>query len=128
MGLFGNIFGKEQQEQEEKQSIHWIPLTELNQLDTINTSEKLTVIFKHSTRCIISKTVLREFESSFDLNAEDIDLYFLDLIQYREISNAIADKWLVVHQSPQLIVLKSGKVLAHDSHSDITKIDLKSFV
>ena len=45
MGLFGNIFGNETQEQEEK-AINWIPLTDLNQLETINASDKLTVIFK----------------------------------------------------------------------------------
>lgn len=49
----------------------------------------------------------------------DMPLYYLDLIQHRDISNLIAEKLGVMHESPQLILLKNGEVLYSASHSAI---------
>ena len=55
-------------------------------------------------------------------------MYFLDLLNFREISSKIAQDLNVQHQSPQLIVLKNGEVLHHASHSDISAETLKKLV
>lgn len=73
--------------------------------------------------------VLRMFESDYDLGEnEPIDLYYLDLITYREISNEIADRFKVRHESPQLIVLKNREVVHHSSHQSISADKLKELV
>ena len=46
-------------------------------------------------------------------------MYFLDLISYRNVSNAIADEFGVLHQSPQILVVKDGKCIYDDSHMGI---------
>jgi len=56
----------------------------------------------------------------------DVDIYYLDLLNYRTISNRIASLFGVEHQSPQLIVLQDGKVLYHASHSEIEAVELKN--
>lgn len=88
--------------------------------------DKKVVIFKHSTRCSVSMMAKRSLECSWDISFDDIQPYFLDLIKYREISNEIADKLEVIHQSPQLIGVKNEEVFYHASHSVISVESLKS--
>lgn len=83
-------------------------------------SERKVAIFKHSTRCHISKMVLKNFEREVQQNDGDVSYYFLDLLQYRPISNRIESDLNVVHQSPQLIVLKDGKSINNMSHQSIS--------
>ena len=77
------------------------------------------VIFKHSTRCIISKMVLQQFEEQIDSIPANAELLFLDLLSHRDISNSIATQLNVHHESPQVIVIKNGKAIFHESHHSI---------
>lgn len=122
MSIFDNIFGKNDSKGTSSQSVMWNELTQLQQLDTIiEESESIPVlIFKHSTRCSVSRMALRAFENEFSLPEEDLKLYFLDLITYRDVSNEIASRFDVVHQSPQVILIKNGKAVYNESHSDIS--------
>jgi len=131
MGFFDKIFNSEKDTNHtEIKTIPWIQLTEMETLDEIaETSKKQTVaILKHSTSCGISRMVLRQFEQSYDLKDEDIKLYFLDLLAYRDISNKIASRFNVPHQSPQLLVIVDGKVVFDASHSSIQSEKLNEFV
>jgi bacillithiol system protein YtxJ len=85
-------------------------------------------IFKHSTRCGISRAVLKMFEKNYSLNDEQLKLYFLDLLQNRAISNEIAARFKVQHESPQIIVIKDGVVVHHDSHHSIEAEHLQKFI
>ena len=69
--------------------------------------------------------VLKEFESDFDLD-EKVTPYFLDLLGHRDVSNAIAKRFKVEHQSPQLLLIKNGVAIYDVSHSAIDSEDLKS--
>lgn len=128
MGFFKNILGGSSEPKEEK-TLPWKPLTQVNQLDEIaRLSEgKIQVIFKHSTRCGISKMVLNQFTDAFDVDA-NLDLYYLDLLNYRDVSNEVGYQFQVMHQSPQLLVIKNGVVVAHASHGAINEVDLVRFV
>lgn len=128
MSLFKNIFGNTNYESNSS-TINWRELTDLGQLNEIVDAsfEQTVLIFKHSTRCGVSRSVLRQFESEFDLT-EKITPYFLDLLEHRDISNEIASRFEVVHQSPQLIVIKEGKTIYDASHDSIDAHDLKTLV
>ena len=131
MGFFDKIFNSEKDtNQAEIKTVPWIQLTEMETLDEIaETSKTQTVaILKHSTSCGISRMVLRQFEQSYDLKEEQIKLYFLDLLSYRDISNKIASRFNVPHQSPQLLVIKDGEVVFDASHSSIQSEKLNEFV
>ncbi|RPD94474.1 bacillithiol system redox-active protein YtxJ [Aureibaculum marinum] len=123
MGIIKNLFGKSN-DKADYPSINWIPLTEHKQLTEIiqNSNLKYQAIFKHSTRCGISRSVLKQFERQE--NNESIDFYYLDLLSYRAISDEIVEKFGVMHQSPQLLVIKEGAVVAHGSHYDIMTIKI----
>ena len=128
MSFLKNIFG-ENQENKAASKVGWRLLTDVEQLNEIiaASAEKPVVIFKHSTRCHISKTALRKFENDFNLE-EKIIPYFLDLIAYRTVSNEIAVRFGVAHQSPQLIVIKNGVALYNASHEGIDADKLAQFV
>ncbi|WP_026896924.1 bacillithiol system redox-active protein YtxJ [Daejeonella oryzae] len=98
----------------------WISLESNEQLQTIKSSADASVIFKHSTRCSISMMAKRKFELDWEAIPENINLYFLDLIKHREISNAIADIFQVQHQSPQLLLIKNGECIYETSHGEIS--------
>jgi bacillithiol system protein YtxJ len=85
------------------------------------------IIFKHSTRCSISRMALKQFENEFDLEGR-VTPYFLDLLNHRDISNEIATRFDVYHQSPQLLLIKEGKSICDASHSDIDAVELKGKV
>lgn len=120
MSFFKNIFGDNEAPKQQESKINWENLTDLDQLGEImfNSNEKPAVIFKHSTRCSVSRMALKQFENEFDLQ-DKVTPYFLDLITYREISNEIANRFGVQHQSPQILVIKDGKSVYDASHSDI---------
>jgi bacillithiol system protein YtxJ len=126
MGLFSNVFGSSENQNKSNGTVNWIPLTDLSQLDEIVTisDNKPIVIFKHSTRCSVSRFALKQFESEYDLT-DRVDAYFLDLLEYRVISNEIASRFGVYHQSPQLLLIKEGKSVYDVSHSDINARELK---
>lgn len=127
MGLFGKIFGNDNDaNKQEPNKIQWIPLASVSQLEEIATASagKPQVIFKHSTTCGISRMVLNMLISSYTLESGAMDMYFLDLLANREVSNAVAQKFQVRHQSPQMLIIKNGVVVAHDSHGAINEIDL----
>ncbi len=129
MGIFNKIFGSEKMVKEEK-VLPWIPLNELAQIDYIKKKSAITpqVIFKHSTRCGISSMVQRQFIRDYNFSENQLDLYYLDLLSFREISNQVAEQFQVFHQSPQLIVIRNGEMVAHASHGQINDIDLNRFV
>jgi bacillithiol system protein YtxJ len=88
---------------------------------------KTQVIFKHSTRCGISRMVMNQFADAFNVDS-NLDLYYLDLLSYRDVSNEIGYKFQVMHQSPQLLIIKNGVAVAHASHGAINDLDLEQIV
>lgn len=131
MGLFNKLLGNKENEKTEKTSgINWNNLESLDELqDAFELSKEKTIaIFKHSTRCGISRMVLNNFEKEFDLENGDVKMYFLDLIQFRGISNEIAARTSIWHESPQLLIIKNGEAVHHSSHSSISANTLKDFI
>lgn len=107
----------------------WEPLTSEEQFIAIldQSVSQPVIIFKHSTRCSISAMAKRSFEFGWPLEV-NIPVYLLDLITYRSVSNLIAAKLSVVHQSPQVLLIKNGKCIYNASHEDINAAYLSSLV
>ncbi|MCA0133110.1 bacillithiol system redox-active protein YtxJ [Winogradskyella alexanderae] len=125
--MFKKLFGSS--EPKEEKILPWIHLTSMIQLDEIaeKSKTKTQLIFKHSTRCGISRMVLNQFADQYQLE-NNADLYYLDLLNNRDVSNEVASKFQVIHQSPQLLILNNGVVVAHDSHGAINELDLVKYI
>jgi bacillithiol system protein YtxJ len=125
MSFFKNMFNSSDDKDLNENKINWNELTDLGQLNEIIdlSNEKPVAIFKHSTRCSVSRMALKQFENEFN-SSDKVTPYFLDLIAHRDISNEIANRFGVTHQSPQLILIKEGKAVYNVSHSDIDAEEL----
>ena len=127
MGIFNSVFGGNKGSQENKASLPWQQLTTLDQLEQIekDSATKPVAIFKHSTSCGISRMVLRQLESEYAIDPNRLDLYFLDLKAYRNVSNEIANRFKVHHESPQMILIKNGTAVYNTSHGSISAGELE---
>ena len=126
MKLFGSLTGG--RGAPAKSSLPWIALNDINMLDELKEAsfDQPVLIYKHSTRCGISSMMLGRLEREYDLEDGRMHCYFLDLIRFREISAEIARSFGVMHESPQIILIKNGKVAHHASHNAISFKPLKN--
>ena len=104
--------------------MNWIQITTIAQLDEIKakSNTKPQLVFKHSFRCSISSMTKNRLERSQQPN--NIDFYFLDLINYRTISNKISEDFNVWHESPQILLIKNGECVYDESHTAIRMEDI----
>lgn len=108
----------------------WNSLSESTQLDLIKEESKShpVLIFKHSTRCSISRATLDRLERNWsEQEMTGLKPYFLDLLSHRSISNEIVDTFQIEHESPQVLIIKNGEAVYHNSHFGIDYKTLVSF-
>jgi len=100
---------------------NFIELNSIEQLEElfIESNSKPVVLFKHSVTCPISSGVYTE------VSEVEADVNIIVVQTARHISNEIAGRTGVRHESPQAIVLKNGKAVYHASHYDITAEDVE---
>ncbi len=91
---------------------HFARITEKNSFaELMNQSkEQPVVIFKHSTTCPISAAAYQE------MTRFDGEVALVEVQGARELSREIEKKTGIVHESPQVIVLRDGKVVWSASH------------
>lgn len=104
----------------------WHDLLSTEQVDQAvqNSAHKPVVFFKHSIRCSISTMAMNRLKNLDQSALEKADFYYLDLIAHRPVSNYIAEKLQVYHESPQIIVVKNGECTYDASHMEISPKDL----
>ena len=129
MGLFNKILGGKVKEEKET-NINWIPLNSLEQIKTIKELSKseTILVFKHSTRCGISSMVIKRFENLFDSSMNNIKVYYLDLLNFRAISDEVGYSFQVQHQSPQLLIIRNEVAVLNISHYDITTVNIQKYL
>jgi len=109
--------------------MNWTPITEIAQLDAIDAASgaKPILLFKHSTTCSISRTALDRLERAWTAADSEVrTAYYLDLLKYRSVSNAIAERYGVTHESPQALVIRDARCRYHASHFGITYAGVKA--
>ncbi len=108
--------------------INWNKITDIAQLDAIaeRSNTVSCLIFKHSTTCSISAMAKARLDRNWDFDATDIEPYYLDLLSFRPISAAIATRFDVHHESPQVLLIRNGECVYDASHLDISVDELHS--
>lgn len=112
------------------EKLQWNIINAEQELDLIEEQSKLKpqIVFKHSTRCGVSSMVLRRFERQAHEVIQGMDFHMVDVISNRAVSNAIAGRYGIMHQSPQLIVIKNSTAVFNDSHYEIINSELESYL
>ena len=108
----------------------WINVTSTEQLSDVlhNIGDKPVLLFKHSTRCSISSMALNSFERNWTDEGDLCDLFYIDLLQHRDVSQLVAELTGVVHQSPQAIVIKGKEIVYEGTHSGIDARRIESIL
>lgn len=109
--------------------LNWVPLQTIHQLDELLEDTKgISLLFKHSTRCGISSFALSRFENEWSAGDDLCKFYYLDLLNYRSISEQVSQRTGVVHQSPQVLLFSQGEVVFHASHQDIDAVVIEKII
>ncbi len=103
-------------------------IAQLQEVDNASrASERGVVIFKHSTRCAISGMALGRFRREWNMDQEQMPVFLLDLLRNREVSNEIAKRYNIPHESPQVLLIKGGEAVYTASHYSIRAQDLEEY-
>lgn len=62
----------------------------------------------------------KKFEMDAATIPAEVEVFYLDLLNYREVSNAAAELFQVHHQSPQILVIRNGECIFEASHGEIS--------
>ncbi|NNE02193.1 MAG: bacillithiol system redox-active protein YtxJ [Eudoraea sp.] len=130
MGLFDLFNSKKDSLGKEDNRLKWSHIHSIEQLNTLtdDSTGKPQVIFKHSTSCGISSMVLRSFEKQQVHIEGSVDFHFLNIQQNRALSNEIANRFGIRHESPQLLVIRNKTAVFNTSHSSISYASLEQYV
>lgn len=103
---------------------NWIQLTTTEQLESLRdlSYQAPQLIFKHSTRCSISSVALNRMDPK--KIPQPISCYYLDLLRYRELSDLIAERFKVFHESPQVLLIRNGECVYEESHLGINPAEI----
>jgi bacillithiol system protein YtxJ len=108
--------------------IDLININQLAEIDAIS-EQKPVIIFKHSTTCSISNTAFSRFKRAYaNENEDQLPVFYLDLLKHRDVSNEIAKKYAVEHQSPQTLLISKGKSIHNASHFQIDLSEIKEAI
>lgn len=105
--------------------MRFIPLENKEQLDELGEAKEAQVIFKHNTTCSISKGVFERLQKEDKLDGVET-IHVLDLLSHRELSDAVAGRFGIPHQSPQVLLIRNGKCIYHEWGFDISAKQVES--
>ncbi len=77
------------------------------------------VIFKHSPSCVTSLAAHRQI-MRFQHERPEVPVYLISVRRHRNVAQYAAKKLGVPHESPQVLILAAGKLLASASHDEVT--------
>jgi bacillithiol system protein YtxJ len=109
-------------------ALAWTSLTNESQINSIIQAsfEVPQLIFKHSTRCSISQLALNRLERDWAFDTEQLVPHYLDLLNFRVVSNAITQNFNIEHESPQVLLIQNGKCVYYAAQNEILVTDIDS--
>ncbi len=107
--------------------LNWKSLERIEEVDALaeQSCQRPCVIFKHSIRCNISYIAKHRLEQKWDFASDEMEAYYLDIIKHRPVSDYVAERFAVHHESPQLLLIRDGECTCEASHLDISLEELR---
>lgn len=123
-------FGGSNRNKHKPVKINWREVeTEADLDELIKSSESSKVLlFKHSNRCGISSTALNRLEKSWETELNSVPTFIIDVVRNRKLSQMIADRIDIPHQSPQILILKNSDCIYSESHMGIRYDEIKDLI
>ncbi|MFZ2522861.1 MAG: bacillithiol system redox-active protein YtxJ [Minisyncoccia bacterium] len=104
------------------------PFLEISHLSDIieHSSKQNVIIFKYSNSCGSSERLRQELKSLLEKN-ELPPVYLITVQIQKALSKQIEEYFDLKHESPQILVIKSGKLVESGDHGRINTGDLLKF-
>ncbi len=108
--------------------MNWKDLSSVEQLGALKESSKQNpvLIFKHSTRCSVSRMALDRLQRNWQQDEMGtVEPFYLDLLEHPDVSRQVSNDFQVQHESPQVLLIRNGKSVYDRSHFEIDYRDIK---
>lgn len=100
-------------------------ITRDDELDALfeRSHEVPVLLFKHSLTCPVSSRAHGELTTFVESRSGDdgVEFALIEVQNARPVSNAVAERTGVRHESPQALLLRNGEVHWHASHFRIRR-------
>lgn len=105
-------------------------LTSVDELEPIvaGSLTRPVLFFKHSLTCGTSAWALEELDALLEGPSIPVDVYVVHVQNSRVLSNAIAERFGIRHQSPQALLVQDGQVVWHASHHRLTGAEMTAAI
>jgi bacillithiol system protein YtxJ len=102
-------------------------INQIEEFDELLKNKNKFFLLKHSLTCPVSHAAFQEYQK-FAEGHSDVPSYFLAVQDSRPLSNEIAERYQIKHESPQAMLFSNSQVVWHASHWKITKATLASAI
>jgi bacillithiol system protein YtxJ len=105
-------------------------IREIKELDEAlaDSSQRAVLLFKHSLTCPISMRAYNELISYLEMADPEVSYNLITVQKARPISNEIASRLGVRHETPQAILVRDGREIWNASHFAITSSSLRQAI
>lgn len=121
MGFLNKLFGKGTEETD------WVQLESEDAVEKVFTASggRVQLILKHSQSCAVSFFAKQNLDSVPLDEWPEMDRSMVEVVRFRPVSQYIAQKTSVRHESPQVLVIANGEVVFNTSHSEVNKVNIQ---
>ena len=121
MGFLNKLFGKGTEESD------WVQLESEDSVEEVFTASesRIQLILKHSQSCSVSFFAKQNLDSVPLEEWPEMDRSMVEVVRFRPISQYIAQKTSIRHESPQVLVIVNEEVIFHTSHSEVNKVNIQ---
>lgn len=98
------------------------PVEGLAELDQVlaDTARRPLLLFKHSLTCGTSAEALDELRSHMDASGHDVHYAMVTVQRHRDVSQEVARRLGIRHETPQALLVRHGRVVWSASHFRLT--------
>ncbi len=99
-----------------------LPLHHMDDLDALlgTSAGRPVVLFKHSHTCGVSAEALDELVDHLGRKRSDARYAIVTVQTHRTLSNAVTQRFGVRHETPQVLLIRDGKVVWSATHFRVT--------
>ena len=121
MGFLNKLFGKGTEETD------WVQLESEDAVEEVFTASggRVQLILKHSQSCAVSFFAKQNLDTVALDEWPEMDRSMVEVVRFRPVSQYIAQKTSVRHESPQVLVIANGEVVFNTSHSEVNKVNIQ---
>jgi len=92
------------------------------------TAERPLLLFKHSLTCGTSAEALDELIDHLNEDKLDARYAIVTVQSHRELSNAVSARLGIRHETPQVLLIRDGRVIWSASHFRVTAAAVQSAI